>query len=192
MIHRATMIAADMHEGQKRKTNGYPYLVHPLEVGQLLMQYDCTDAEIAAGICHDTVEDCKKYSREEVEATLRRELGDDVADLVLSVSEQPKSVPKLERKEEYLGRMKTASASTLKVLCADKVNNLESLLHSLRKYGPEHTWSKFTDGKDRQKWFYETVVSNLKDLLPKFKDDEVILSMYIQLGSYYRAVFLKQ
>ena len=68
------------HEGQTRKS-GEPYIVHPISVSLRLAQLRLPADLIAAGLLHDTVEDCGI----EVE-DIRNEFGNSVAVLVDGVT----------------------------------------------------------------------------------------------------------
>jgi len=57
LIQKAIIFATKKHEGQKRKGTDIPYIVHPMEVMQILTAMDCSQNVIIAGILHDTLED---------------------------------------------------------------------------------------------------------------------------------------
>ena len=40
-IHDAIIFAAKAHEGQRRKGTDIPYITHPFEVAQILMEAGC-------------------------------------------------------------------------------------------------------------------------------------------------------
>ena len=56
-IQKAITYAAIKHEGQKRKGTNIPYIIHPMEVMQILTAMDCSQDVIIAGILHDILED---------------------------------------------------------------------------------------------------------------------------------------
>ena len=58
-IQEAIIFATLAHEGQKRKGTDIPYIVHPMEVMQILTECHCNDDVVIAGILHDTLEDTK-------------------------------------------------------------------------------------------------------------------------------------
>lgn len=58
LLDAATVVAATAHCGQRRKYTNEPYIVHPLEVIQILMQHGITDEVIlSAAVLHDVIED---------------------------------------------------------------------------------------------------------------------------------------
>jgi len=58
-IHRALNVASAAHSGQKRKS-GEDFITHPIEVAKILADHLKVDKIVlAAGLLHDTVEDCE-------------------------------------------------------------------------------------------------------------------------------------
>src|SRR6476469_1719485 len=70
------------HDGQLRRVDGAPFIVHPLEVASLLDCAGAPDHLVAAGVLHDTIE-----KTHVVASDLRERFGNRVATLVLAVSE---------------------------------------------------------------------------------------------------------
>ena len=56
IVRAAWAFCIQQHEGQKR-ASGEPYIIHPLEVGQVLAELKMDSTAIAAGLLHDAVED---------------------------------------------------------------------------------------------------------------------------------------
>ena len=56
LVRRAWAFCVGQHEGQKR-ASGEPYIIHPLEVAQVLADLKMDATAIAAGLLHDAVED---------------------------------------------------------------------------------------------------------------------------------------
>ena len=59
MIDRAIEFATKAHEGQFRKGTKRPYIVHPIEVGDIVSTMTKDEEVISAAILHDTIEDCE-------------------------------------------------------------------------------------------------------------------------------------
>ena len=65
IIDKAKMLAGKAHKGQVRKYTGLPYIVHPIEVANILQTVNHTDDMVAAALLHDVVEDCD-YTVEDI------------------------------------------------------------------------------------------------------------------------------
>lgn len=155
-IYKAINIAAALHDGQKRKGDSLPYIVHPLIVGLILMDYTNDEDIIAAGILHDTLEDTI-YSKEELE----RDFNPRIAQFVLGVTEPAKPLPWRERKNGYLGHLVTAGHEARLICAADKLHNLQSMIDAFQKYG-ESAFEKFNAPSDKKLWFYEECLKILQ------------------------------
>src|SRR5690606_17487759 len=57
-LEHAIDFATEAHQGQKRKS-GEPYIVHPLSVANVLIEWGMDIDSVLAGVLHDTVEDTK-------------------------------------------------------------------------------------------------------------------------------------
>lgn len=79
---RALAFAQAAHAGQVRKFTGEPYIVHPVSVAALLRGRGCDDELVAAGLLHDTIEDCPDVSAE----ILKARFGARVARLVVEAT----------------------------------------------------------------------------------------------------------
>jgi GTP pyrophosphokinase len=56
LLRRAYVFSAREHRDQLRKS-GEPYLIHPLEVANILAEMQLDEASVACGLLHDVVED---------------------------------------------------------------------------------------------------------------------------------------
>ena len=62
MINKAIEFATKAHEGQMRKGTKRPYIVHPMEVGDIVSSMTRDEEIISAAVLHDTIEDCEGVS----------------------------------------------------------------------------------------------------------------------------------
>lgn len=155
-IQKALNFAADKHRNQYRKSTDIPYIVHPAECMLILNQLKCKDEVIIAGILHDTLEDTDtKYCE------LVAKFDKEIADIVMDVSEQDKSLSWQERKDAYFEHIKKCNSDSHYVCFADKLSNLRSIFADYILMGND-VWNKFNAGKERQKWFYTEVYNMLK------------------------------
>src|SRR3954463_5559797 len=123
VTRRALEFAAARHRGQRREADRAPFILHPLEVAQLLRGRDYPDEVVAAGVLHDVIEDAHVEFDE-----LRRLFGTRVATLVRAVSEPADEggsypVPKARLREAVAD----ADADAVAVFAADKVAKTREL-----------------------------------------------------------------
>ena len=165
MIFKAIEFATKAHSGQYRKGTKIPYITHPLNVAKTLIQLECSEPVILAGILHDTLEDTRVTFDE-----LQKAFGNEIADLVKSVSEPNKSDWIWEnRKAHTLNHLKKdASQNHLILYLADKLDNIRSMREDYERIGNE-LWKRFNRPKEKQRWYYE----QLADIFSlKLSDDK--------------------
>ena len=167
-IEEAIIYATVMHQGKVRKLGGNPYILHPLEVAQILSTLTGDQDVITAGILHDIVEDTDG-TLEEIE----KRFGERVAFLVSSESERDDAGESREaswkrRKEESLKVLKNTDDQGVRMLwLADKLSNIRSLAGGYSEYG-DKLWETFhqTD-PEMQHWYYQTVAEQMELFLNK-------------------------
>jgi guanosine-3',5'-bis(diphosphate) 3'-pyrophosphohydrolase len=125
-IMDAYAFASDAHKTQQR-SSGEPYIIHPLEVAQILMDMGLDVDTVAAGLLHDVVEDTG-VSVDELSVLF----GAEVAGLVDGVTKLGKIAykTKVEQQAENLRKMFLAMAKDIRVIIiklADRLHNLRTL-----------------------------------------------------------------
>lgn len=153
-IQKAITYATIKHEGQKRKGTDIPYIVHPMEVMQILTELQCTEKVIIAGILHDTLEDTNATPEE-----IKNLFGADVLAIVQQESED-KSKTWKQRKTTTIEHLKTADSKTKLVCFADKLSNVRSMYRDKLEVGAE-LWKRFNADKDSIEWYYRGVAAAL-------------------------------
>jgi (p)ppGpp synthase/HD superfamily hydrolase len=119
--------ASHRHAGQRRKGfRAEPYDIHLTEVARLLAEAtDGADPRLViAGLLHDTLEDTATTTGE-----LRERFGEDVASLVLEVTDD-KKLDRVERKRLQVEQAPSKSLRARMIKIADKTANLRSLHES--------------------------------------------------------------
>jgi GTP pyrophosphokinase len=126
LIRKAWEFSAQHHRGQMR-ASGEPYIIHPLEVAEVLAEMKMDSTAIAAGLLHDSVEDTPATSKE-IEANF----GEQVAHIVEGVT----NIDKIEfanredRQAENVRKMLLAMVSDVRVVLiklADRLHNMRTL-----------------------------------------------------------------
>lgn len=129
LIRKAVAFATKVHEidvKKKRKGKDVPYITHPLTVGLILSRVTDDENTIAAGILHDTIEDCEPYGSV-TKKRIEREFNADVARMVDDLTEQDKSLPWAERKAAAFRHIAKMEHDSLLVKAADVLHNLSEL-----------------------------------------------------------------
>ncbi len=157
MINRAIEFATKAHEGQFRKGTKRPYIVHPIEVADIVSTMTKDEEVIAAAVLHDTIEDCGVTKDELAEL-----FSDRVAELVARESED-KSKSWMERKSTTIENLKTAPTDIRMIEMADKLSNMRDIDRDYPMYG-EDLWDRFNmKDKDTIGWYYKSIRDVLKD-----------------------------
>jgi len=125
-VYQAYLLAEKAHQPQKRST-GEPYITHPVAVACILADMRLDSESIMAALMHDVLEDT-----DVVKATLDKQFGTQVADLVDGVSKltQIKFESKAEAQAENFRKMVLAMAKDLRVIVvklADRLHNMRTL-----------------------------------------------------------------
>lgn len=132
-LESAIDVATTAHKGQKRKS-GEPYIIHPIAVAGILIDWGMDIDSVIAGILHDTVEDTD-MTLEEIE----NNFGKDVAFLVDGVTKVSQARAGMQDLAEYLPQTKDnlsklliAVGQDVRVIIiklADRLHNLQTLQH---------------------------------------------------------------
>ena len=125
---KAINFASKVHEGQVRDS-GEPYITHPLNGSDLLLQYGYRDFVYRiVTVLHDTIEDCKREDRDAVIAGIEAEFGVQVLELVQWLTNQKNSnLTRLEQKT--VDRLMLAKAPKIAkvVKLVDRLNNVQTM-----------------------------------------------------------------
>ena len=128
LIRKAWEFCVQHHDGQKR-ASGEPYIIHPLEVAEVLAEMKLDATAIAAALLHDSVEDTPATNEEIEEA-----FGDQVAHIVEGVTKIDKIqfANREDRQAENVRKMLLAMVSDVRVVLiklADRLHNMRTLEH---------------------------------------------------------------
>jgi len=128
LIRRAWEFCVSHHKGQMR-ASGEPYIIHPLEVAEVLAEMKMDATAISAGLLHDAVEDTPATSEE-----IGEKFGDQVAHIVEGVTKIDKIqfANREDRQAENVRKMLLAMVSDVRVVLiklADRLHNMRTLEH---------------------------------------------------------------
>ncbi|HZT57619.1 MAG TPA: bifunctional (p)ppGpp synthetase/guanosine-3',5'-bis(diphosphate) 3'-pyrophosphohydrolase [Pyrinomonadaceae bacterium] len=128
VLRRAYFFSALHHKGQTR-ASGEPYLVHPLEVANILADMKLDEVSVATGLLHDVVEDTLVEPE-----VIRDSFGEEIAHLVdgLTKIAQISNQSREEQQAENVRKMLLAMVDDVRVVLvklADRLHNMRTLQH---------------------------------------------------------------
>src|SRR5664279_3196963 len=128
IIRKAWEFCLRHHDGQLR-ASGEPYVIHPLEVAQVLAEMKLDSTAIAAGLLHDAVEDTPVTTEDIVQ-----QFGEQVAHIVEGVTKIDKIefANREDRQAENVRKMLLAMVTDVRVVIiklADRLHNMRTLEH---------------------------------------------------------------
>lgn len=165
LLERAILFAVKAHEGQMRKLTGTPMILHPFEVSSIIATLSTDMNTMAAGILHDTIEDCGVALDD-----IRQQFGDRVAFLVSCETEcrdQSRSAEDTwyERKKSSIDELRTIADREVKILwLGDKLSNLRSFCREYRKHGDEIWLHLHQHDPAMHEWYYRAIGECLSEL----------------------------
>lgn len=126
LIRRAYLFSALHHKGQKR-ASGEPYLVHPLEVADILADMRLDEVSVSTGLLHDVVEDTLVDLD-----TIRNYFGDEITLLVdgLTKIAHISNLSKEKQQAENVRKMVLAMITDVRVVLiklADRLHNMRTM-----------------------------------------------------------------
>ncbi len=126
LIRRAYLFSALHHRGQKR-ASGEPYLVHPLEVADILAEMRLDEVSVSTGLLHDVVED----TLVDLE-TIKSYFGDEITHLVdgLTKIAHISNLSKEKQQAENVRKMVLAMITDVRVVLiklADRLHNMRTM-----------------------------------------------------------------
>src|SRR4026209_1712072 len=126
LLRRAYLFSAKEHKGQKR-ASGEAYLVHPLEVANILDDMKLDEVSVATGLLHDVVEDTLVDLD-----TIRRYFGEEITHLVdgLTKIAQISNISRAEQQAENVRKMLLAMVDDVRIVLiklADRLHNMRTL-----------------------------------------------------------------
>lgn len=177
-LHMAIQVAARAHKGQVRKCTNIDYLVHPMEVLEILSELGADTNLKIAGILHDTVEDTDLELSE-----IRDSFGEDVAELVGKHTED-KSKTWQQRKTEGIQILQQSDRRYKMLILADALSNLRSMDADYQQMG-EALWERFKAPVEKQAWYYGA----MRDALAPLGENSDTAEHYQELTEIYSILF---
>lgn len=156
-IEKAMQFAIEAHRGAVRKGTNKPYILHPIEVLQILSSMNADTNLMAAGLLHDTLEDTSATLLD-----IYDQFGADVAALVNAHTEDKRQIWYM-RKLHTIDEVPKANIRQKMLVIADKIANLRGMNTDFKAVGDE-LWGRFNAPKHMQAWYYSEVTDGLSEL----------------------------
>ena len=131
LISKAYEFAKNKHKDQLRKS-GEPYIIHPIEVANILADLGLDDATVCAALLHDVLEDTDTSKSD-----LEKEFNNEVAEMVDGVTKlsKLKYASMKEQQVENYRKMFLAMGKDIRVILiklADRLHNMRTLKYLTR------------------------------------------------------------
>ena len=128
LFQKAFDFASKAHAGQKRRS-GEPYLIHCLEVSNILTRMKMDQASVLSALLHDTIED-SEATKEDIAKLFGVEISE-IVDGVTKLSKLQFSNKEVRQAENYR-KMILAMSKDIRVIMvklADRLHNMRTLNH---------------------------------------------------------------
>lgn len=154
-FEHALVYASHAHARQRRKGTTIPYVGHLLAVASLVIEDGGNEDHAIAALLHNAVEDAGVCL-----ADIQTRFGESVAAIVEGCTDTDK-IPKppwLQRKRDYIRRLRVEREDVLRVSAADKLDNARAILRDFRILG-DPLFERFNGKKAGTLWYYACLVN---------------------------------
>ncbi len=175
-IERAIKFIIKAFKGSKAKVDNMEKCFHSILVGNAIKEISNSEEIITAAYLHNII-NYTEYGYEDIEEAF----GSIVADIVSEISEDW-SLPKwLERKKEFIKRIKQSNdINNLNIIIADKTQDLLSYRELFDKK-KDKLWKDLNSTKSDMTWFYREIYNISVDK----KANSKLLERYKELIEFY-------
>ncbi len=157
-VEEAIHFMVKANRGQKRKNENIDKSFHSMIIFTMLRDENVTEDVLVAALLHDVINDTE-YGYEEIE----ERFGTLVADMVSDLSEDLSIAKWLERKKDYVKRMRNNyDVNVINIMLADKLHNLLSHHENFKAVG-DKIWKNTGGTKDENRWLYRELYSIAKN-----------------------------
>ncbi|MGI8632385.1 MAG: HD domain-containing protein [Solirubrobacterales bacterium] len=129
LLADAWRLAHRVHANTRRR-DGAPYVDHPVEVAEIIAGAGFDERLQAVCLLHDTLEGMRGGHE-----VLAHRFGEDIADLVATLSEDQSIADPIERKTELRLRVQAAGSRAAAVFGADKLSNAIETTAAIEMHG---------------------------------------------------------
>lgn len=175
-VEEAIHFMVKAFKGQRIKTENIDRSFHSMIVYTLLRDITDTEDVLVSALLHDVINDTE-YGYEEIE----EKFGTLVADMVSDLSEDMSIAKWLDRKKDYIRRMRNNNdVMVINIMLADKLHILLSNYNLFLKVG-DKVWKTTGGSKDDNRWLYRETYNIAK----KKNANKQLLDRYAELLKIY-------
>lgn len=156
---------------KKRKKENIELSFHSIMVGNMLKNINCKDEIVYIGYLHDIIEDTDYDYK-----FLKEKYGLKIADGVKMLSENKSIDNYIERKRDFIEKLKNVDKDTILVEIADKLQNLISDYDMYSKKG-RNFLVKEANNYNELKWYY----LELKKIFNSKLEGNILLDRYNEI-----------
>ena len=183
LIRKAFDVAVDAHSDQRRKS-GEAYIFHPIAVAKIVASKIGLDAtSIAAALLHDVVEDCSRYTIDDIQQLFGETIAR-IVDGLTKISTLNKDM-NVSMQAENFRKMLLTLHDDIRVIIikiADRLHNMQTI-HSMPEYKQLKIASEtlYIYAPLAHKIGLYNIKSKLEDLALKYTEPEVYNDISLKL-----------
>jgi len=183
LIRKAFDVAVDAHSDQRRKS-GEAYIFHPIEVAKIVASKIGLDAtSIAAALLHDVVEDCSRYTIDDIQQLFGETIAR-IVDGLTKISSLNKDMNVSMQAENFRKMLLTLNDDIRVIIIkiADRLHNMQTI-HSMPEYKQLKIASEtlYIYAPLAHKIGLYNIKSKLEDLALKYTEPEVYNDIVLKL-----------
>lgn len=177
-LEQAIIFASEKHQGQVRKGDKRPYILHPMSV-MLKIQEVKKSSNIflimAVCILHDTVEDCGVTLKE-----IAERFGYQVAALVDELTLDKTKYATIGKKEYLAQHVTTMSSYALAIKLADRLDNVSDLKSMDKKWALDYieetnyVLSKLTQSNRKLTKTHNRLITMIYKTINLYQDENIL------------------
>lgn len=179
-VYKAIELATKKHANVTRKGKNVPYIVHPIQVLDILSNHKASNSLKIAGVLHDTVEDTGLNILK-----IYKEFGEVVASLVAYHTENKARCYYIRKRHTFKSILRGTEEDVM-LIAADTLANLKDMARDYKEVGDD-LFSRFNASKDTIAFVYSSKIDAFEERLEDCKN---LRDIYYEMNSLFKDVFV--